>query len=74
MPPFRKSKNLADGSDVDYIIPDTPKPVDAACLLTITGSAKGHPPVTIACFGSNPKVAVNALKKLLTHGKLEVTV
>lgn len=48
-------------------------PDDAACLVTITGPLKGHPPVTIACYGGTPKEAVNALKKLITYGKLEVT-
>ncbi len=53
--------------------PRADKAPDAACLVTITGPVKGHPPVTIACYGSNPKVAINALKKLLVYGRLEVT-
>lgn len=66
MPPFRSAR----GKPAD----DTQsKPADAACLVTITGPPKGHPPVTIAVYGSGPKEAVNAFKKLLGNHKLEVT-
>lgn len=68
MPPFRKKTQFA--AEDTAVGAETPSP---ACHVTITGPVKGHPPVTIACYGGTPKDAVNALKRLLAGGKLKVT-
>jgi hypothetical protein len=54
----------------DDVLNDKPAP---ACLVTVTGPAKGHPPVAIPAYGRTPKEAVNALRRLLFNGTLEVT-